>query len=150
MFSNPGKKVFLNFLKNSWRNNTDKFVKDEPDVWDVAVVSSNFKLSRFISSKEEETPTLYPVIPLKPRIHPVKVVEVIPVYEIISSSILSNPYSDGKPLVLGTVIVVSVSDISAEMVVTPTTTSGTKFSTFRYWSKLVIKSWAPPWNSWEM
>ena len=60
-------------------NNTDKLVKDEPDVWEVAVVSSNFKLSRLISSKEEEIPTLYPVIPLKPRIHPVNVVEVIPV-----------------------------------------------------------------------
>ena len=54
----------------------------------TAVVSSNFKLSRFISSSEDEMPTLYPVIPLKPRIHPVKVVEVIPVYDIISSSIL--------------------------------------------------------------
>ena len=60
-------------------NITDKLVKVEPDVWDDAVVWSNFKLSRLISSKEEETPTLYPVIPLKPRIHPVKVVEVIPV-----------------------------------------------------------------------
>ena len=79
LFSNPGKKVFLNFLKNSWRNSTDRFVKDDPDVWEVAVVSSNFKLSRLISSREEETPTLYPVIPLNPRIQPVKVVEVIPV-----------------------------------------------------------------------
>ena len=60
-------------------NNTDKFVKLEPDVWEVAVVSSNFRLSRLISSREEETPTLYPVIPLNPRIQPVKVVEVIPV-----------------------------------------------------------------------
>ena len=54
-------------------------VKVEPEVWDDDFVWSNFKLSRFISSKEEETPTLYPVIPLKPRIHPVKEVEVIPV-----------------------------------------------------------------------
>ena len=73
-------------------NNTDKFVNVEPEVWEVAVVSLNFKLSRFISSNEDETPTLYPVIPLKPRIQPVNVVEVIPVYDIISSSILSNPY----------------------------------------------------------
>ena len=137
-------------MKNSWRNSTDRFVKDDPDVWEVAVVSSNFKLSRLISSREEETPTLYPVIPLNPRIHPVNVVEVIPVYDIISSSILSNPYSDGKPLVLGTVIVVSLVDIPTEIVVIPTIISGTKLSTFKYWSKLVIKSVAPPWNSCEI
>ena len=29
-FSKPGKKVFLSFLKNSWRNNTDKFVTVVP------------------------------------------------------------------------------------------------------------------------
>ena len=39
-------------------NNTDKFVIVEPDVCEDAVVSSNFKLSRFISSNEDETPTL--------------------------------------------------------------------------------------------
>ena len=83
-------------------------------------------------AEEEEIPTLYPVIPLKPRIHPVNVVEVIPVYEIISSSILSNPYSDGKPLVLGTVMVVSEVDIPDKIVVTPTITSGAKLSTFKY------------------
>ena len=131
-------------------NNTDKFVKVEPEVWEVAVVSLNFKLSRFISSNEDETPTLYPVIPLKPRIQPVNVVEVIPVYDIISSSILSNPYSVGKPFVLGTVIVVSAVDIPAEIVVTPTTTSGTKLSTFKYWSRLLIISLGPPWNSCEI
>ena len=60
-------------------NNTDKFVKDEPDVWEVAVVSLKFKLSWFIFNNEDDTPTLYPVIPLNPRIQPVKVVEVIPV-----------------------------------------------------------------------
>ena len=68
----------------------------------------------------------------------------------ISSFILSNPYSDGKPFVLGTVIVVSLVDIPAEIVVTPTTTSGTKLSTFKYWSRLLIKSVGPPWNSWEI
>ena len=77
----------MNFLKNSWRNKTERFVRVEPVVWEDAVVSSNFKLSRFISSNEDETPTLYPVIPLNPRTHPVKVVEVIPVYDMISSSI---------------------------------------------------------------
>ena len=60
-------------------NNTDKFVKLDPDVWEVADVSSNFKLSWFILRREDEIPTLYPVMPLNPRIHPVKVVEVIPV-----------------------------------------------------------------------
>ena len=50
-----------------------------PDVWVAAVVSSKTKLSRFISKSEEDIPTLYPDIPLKPRIQPVKVVEVIPV-----------------------------------------------------------------------
>ena len=67
----------------------------------------------------------------------------------ISSSIFSNPYSVGNPFVLGTVIVVSVNDISAEVVVRPTTTYGTKLSGFKYWSKLLIKSLAPPWKSWE-
>ena len=60
-------------------NSTDKLVKVEPDVWELAVVSSNFKLSWFILRREDETPTLNPVIPLNPRIHPVNVVEVIPV-----------------------------------------------------------------------
>ena len=60
-------------------NNTDRFVKDEPDVCDAAVVLSNSRLSRFISSNDEDTPTLYPDTPLNPRIQPVNVVEVIPV-----------------------------------------------------------------------
>ena len=57
---------------------------------------------------------------------------MIPVYEIISLSTFNNPYSDGKPFVLGTFIVVSVVDIPAVTVVTPTTTSGTKLSAFKY------------------
>ena len=60
-------------------NNTDRFVNVEPDVWEVAVVSLNFKLSWLIFNNEDETPTLYPVMPLNPRTHPVNVVEVIPV-----------------------------------------------------------------------
>ena len=71
-------------------------------------------------------------------------------YDIISLSILSKPYSLGKPFVLGTVIVVSVESIAEVILVRPTTTSGTKLSTFRYWSKLLIKSLGPPWNSWEI
>ena len=35
--------------------------------------------------------SLYEVIPLNPREHPVKVLVVIPVYVIISESISSNP-----------------------------------------------------------
>ena len=53
-------------------------------------------------------------------------------YEIISSSIFRSPYSLGNPFVLGTVIVVSDDVISEEILVTPTTTSGTKLSTFKY------------------
>ena len=49
----------------------------------------------------------------------------------ISSFILSNPYSEGKPFVLGTVIVVSEELTSAVIVVRPTTTSGTRLSTLR-------------------
>ena len=60
-------------------------------------VSSNFNVSLLTSSNEEVTPTLYPVIPLNPRIQPVKDVEVIPVYEIISSFIFRSPYSLGNP-----------------------------------------------------
>ena len=57
---------------------------------------------------------------------------MIPVYDIISSFIFSNPYSLGKPFVLGTEIVVSVESISELIFVSPTTTSGTKLSTFKY------------------
>ena len=70
--------------------------------------------------------------------------DVIPVYEIISSFIFNNPYSFGKPFVLGTVIVVSVDDIAEDILLTPTTTSGTKLSGLRYRSKLLIISIEPP------
>ena len=121
-----------------------------PELWEDAVVSSKTKLSRFISSKEDDIPTLYPEIPLKPRIHPVKDVDVIPVYDIISSSIFKIPYSDGKPLVLGTEITVSSIETSDKILVDPVTTSGTKLSDFIYWSKFDIKSLGPPWNSCEI
>ena len=77
-------------------------------------------------------PTLYPDIPLKPRIHPVNEVDVIPVYEIISSLIFNNPYSDGNPFVLATEIIVSSESISDDNVVPPVITSGTKLSDFKY------------------
>jgi len=89
-------------------------------------------------------------IPLKPRIQPVNEVAVFPVYVIISLSIFKRPYSEGNPLVLATVIVVSVSEISDDKLVDPVTTSGTKLSDFKYWSKFVIRSLGPPWNSCEM
>ena len=79
-----------------------------------------------------------------------KDVDVIPVYEIISSLILSKPYSLGNPFVLGTEMVVSEDETSDVMLVTPTITSGTRLSTFWYWLKLLIKSVGPPWNSWEI
>ena len=50
-----------------------------PELWDAADVLSKTKFSLLISSNEEDIPTLYPVIPLNPRIHPVKDVDVIPV-----------------------------------------------------------------------
>ena len=99
-------------------------------------MSSKITLCLLVLVKYAFVVSSYPVIPLNPRIHPKNVVSVFDVYVIISSSILSNPYSDGNPFVLGTVIVVSVVDISSVIVVTHTTTSGTKLSTFRYWSKL--------------
>ena len=58
VFSKPGKNVFFSFLKNSCKNSTDKFVKVEPEVCDDAVVSLKSKLSRFISSRDDEIPTL--------------------------------------------------------------------------------------------
>ena len=60
-------------------NNTDKFWICDADSCVSECVSSNFKLSRLISSNEDDIPTLYPVIPLNPRIQPVNEVEVIPV-----------------------------------------------------------------------
>ena len=92
----------------------------------------------------------YVVIPLKPRIHPVKLLVVIPVYVITSFSILKRPYSFGNPLVLLTFTVVSVIVISFVSFVSPTTTSGVKLSNFMYWSKLSVRSIGPPWYSWDM
>ena len=66
-------------MKNSCKNKTDKFLIVAPDSCVDAVVLSKIKLSRLTSNNEEEIPTLYPDMPLNPRIHPVKVVEVIPV-----------------------------------------------------------------------
>ena len=86
----------------------------------------------------------YPVIPLKPLIHPVKVVSVFSVYVMISSSIFSRPYSSGKPLVDVTVIISSSASIAELRVVLPITTSGTRLSNLIYLSRLSIRSILPP------
>ena len=53
-------------------NNTDRFWTVEPLIWLSALVSSKLTFSLLTSNREDDTPTLYPVIPLNPRIQPVK------------------------------------------------------------------------------
>ena len=62
------------------------------------------------------------MIPLNPLTHPVNEFVVIPVYVIISSSILNSPYSFGNPLVDETFTVVSDVLIPDVSVATPTIT----------------------------
>ena len=71
-------------------------------------------------------------MPLKPRMHPVKLLVVIPVYVMTSFSILKRPYSLGNPLVLLTFTVVAVVVIQLVNFVSPTTTYGVKLSNFMY------------------
>ena len=71
-------------------------------------------------------------------------------YVIISSSIFSNPYWFGNPFVVGTVMVVAAVSILEDNVVEPTTTSGVRLSTLRYWSKFSTISVGPPWYSCEI
>ena len=123
---------------------------DVPLACAAATVSSNTKFSLLTSFNDDVIPTLYPVTPLNPRTQPVNVLVVIPVYVIISSPIFNKPYSEGKPFVEGTLIVVSDDETADVIVVTPTTTSGTKLSTLIYWSRLPIRSLGPPWYSWEI
>ena len=68
----------------------------------------------------------------------------------ISSSIFNKPYSDGYPLVLLTVIEVSPLVIIPTVVELSINTSGTKLSTFKYWSKFSLRSTGPLWYSWEI
>ena len=70
---------------------------------------------------------MYEVIPLNPLTHPVNELVVIPVYVIISSFILNNPYSFGNPFVDDTLSVVSDVLIPVVSVVTPTITSGVNY-----------------------
>ena len=60
-------------------NNTDRFWTVVSLVWLAAVVCSKLSFSLLTSINDEDTPTLYPVIPLNPRIQPVNDVDVIPV-----------------------------------------------------------------------
>ena len=76
-------------MKISLKNNKFKFVTVPPALWDDESVEENAKDSLFGCWS----------IPLKPRIHPVKLFVVIPVYVIISSSILNRPYFCGNPIV---------------------------------------------------
>ena len=71
-------------------------------------------------------------MPEKPRIHPVKVFVVNPVYVIISSLIFRRPYEEGNPFVLVTVIIPDVESILLTREVDPTITSGVKLSRFKY------------------
>ena len=130
-------------------NKTLKLVTSDPITWSSATVSSKTKPSLLTLSKEVDIPTLNPLIPLNPRIRPVNVVSFLPWYVIISLPIFKRPYVSGNPLVEVTVSVSDVLSRADVVTVVPNTTSGTKLSTLSYWSKLSIKSVAPPWNSWE-
>ena len=68
----------------------------------------------------------------------------------ISSSIFNNPYSDGNPFVDVTVTIPAEDDKLCVSVVCPVTTSGTRLSSFKYWSRFSAISTVPPWNSCEM
>ena len=59
---------------------------------------------------------------------------VIPVYVIISSSILSRPYFCGNPLVLVTVIIPTLTSVPIPVLrlTLSTTTSGVRLSNFKY------------------
>ena len=72
------------------------------------------------------------MIPLNPRLQPVKLFVVIPVYVITSFSILKRPNSFGNPFVLTTSMVVDEVSMSLVSFVSPTTTSGVKLSNFMY------------------
>ena len=106
-------------------------------------VEENISSSWFISP-------WYDVIPLNPRLQPVNVLVVRPVYVIISLSIFNSPYSDGNPFVLLTLMVVSVDAIPTSRIVLSTTTSGVKLSSFKYCSRFSAISTGPPWYSWAI
>ena len=94
--------------------------------------------------------SLYDVIPLNPRSHPVKLLVVIPVYVTTSLPIFNKPYSFGNPFVVSTEIVVAPAVVIPVDFVAPLITSGVKLSNFKYWSRLSTKSIGPPVYSWEI
>ena len=121
-----------------------KFCIDDPAVWTPAFVWLNINSSSFKS-------VWYDDIPLNPRVRPVNVFVVSPVYVIISLSIFNNPYWLGNPFVLET------DKVSTVCVLIPTdnvgfiaTTSGVKLSRLRYWSKFSAISTTPLWYSCEI
>ena len=89
-------------------------------------------------------------MPENPRIQPVNVFVVIPVYVIISLSIFNNPYLEGYPFVEVTVTTPTDAEILVVSPVNPTITSGVKLSSFWYWSRFSTISTVPPWYSWEI
>ena len=68
---------------------------------------------------------------------------------IISSSIFSNPFLGGKPLVLFTNISVSFNPTAEVNVVYPDIASGVRLSSFKYKSKFSAISAGPPGKSCE-
>ena len=84
LFAIPGKNCFLSFFKNSSKNKELKLITLSLLLWSSALDVENIRSSGTSGFLNE-------VIPLNPRIHPVKLLVVIPVYVIISSLIFKRP-----------------------------------------------------------
>ena len=103
----------------------------EPSVWLPAVVSSKVKLSLLTSSKEDDTPTLYPVIPLNPRTHPVK--KYLSCVKVNSPITGLTDVTDSCGWVA--VIILSTSILLTPMLVT-LVPSGTKIVSSAFWTEV--------------
>ena len=79
----------------------------DPPVWAAPTDVLKSRTSGFVGC-------LNALTPLNPRTHPVNEVVPIPVYVMISSSILSNPYWSGYPFVESTKIVVDAFWVSVD------------------------------------
>ena len=90
------------------------------------------------------------MIPLNPRIQPVNEVDPIPVYVIISSSILRSPYLFGYPFVLSTKIVLENDWVSVDNPVNSVSAAPTNVCNLVYRSKFSAILIDPPWYSWEI
>ena len=88
--------------------------------------------------------------PLNPLTQPVKEVVPIPVYVMISSSILRSPYRFGYPFVLSTKIVSENDWVSVDNPVNSVNAAPTYVCNFVYRSKFSETFIDPPWNSWEI